>query len=173
MRLSSRRSRLFFERSSWHIIAFDVAEWNPYGLIAEVHDTFLVVDRFVQRIGRFIRKEIRLRLGPTKRLITDVCGWTFLKISDIVVFRYIAGTVILALETGISDVVFLKIRSVVRELHQYVWTIVPCSCCPQLLFREVVYLVKVFYGAPVRILVSAGELVGPADNCADRFAGVG
>ena len=83
------------------------------------------------------------------------------------------STVILALETGISDVVFLKIRSVVRELHQYVWTIVPCSCCPQLLFREVVYLVKVFYGAPVRILVSAGELVGPADNCADRFAGVG
>ena len=31
----------------------------------------------------------------------------------------------------------------------------------------------VTYGAPVRILVSAGELVGPADNCADRFAGVG
>ena len=100
VRLSSRRSSFFRALVLGILSAFDVAEWNPYGLIAEVHDTFLVVDRFVQRIGRFIRKEIRLRLGPTKRLITDVCGWTFLKISDIVVFRYIAGTVILALELG-------------------------------------------------------------------------
>ena len=71
------------------------------------------------------------------------------------------------------DVVFLKIRSVVRELLPIRMDYRALFVLSAASLREVVYLVKVFCDYPVRILVSAGELVGPADNCADRFAGVG